>query len=283
MKQVVLITGASSGIGRAAAKLFAEKGYAVYAGARRTERMDDLKALGVNGFFLDVTDEKCCEDAINRIVEKEGRIDVLVNNAGYGEYGPVETVSAKKAQAQLETNLFGAVRMVKLSAPLMRKQRYGRIINVSSAGGRAVTYLGGWYHAAKYALEAISDAMRMELSDFGIKVSVIEPGGVRSGWGGIAAENLSQSGKGTVYEASCDSTAGVFRKVYAENSRLLTSPEKAARVIFKAAQVKHPKARYLFGFGAHTLVFLHAVLPARGFDALMKKMYTSKIAEKLSI
>ena len=275
--RVALITGASSGIGRAAARLFAQQGYVVYAAARRVDSMAGLDAHGV---YLDVTDKESCESCIRQIVQREGHIDVLVNNAGYGEYGPVTTMDLERARAQLEVNLFGAVRMAQLAAAHMG--RHGRIINVSSAGGRAVTYLGGWYHAAKYALEAVSDAMRMELSGRGIDVVLIEPGGVRSAWGAIAADHLQASGAGTAYEAACDSVAAVYRAVYRADNRVLTSPDVVARRIVRAAAARRPRTRYLFGFGARALVLLHAVLPNRAFDRLMKGMYTSKPAKRLA-
>lgn len=281
MSKVVLITGASSGIGLCAAKRFVSEGCTVYAGARRVERMEELRSMGVHTMPLDVTDELSCRSCIDAILAQEGRLDILVNNAGYGEYGPMEAVSLDRARAQLEVNLFGAMRMAQLAAPHMREQHSGRILNIGSAGGRVTTYLGGWYHAGKYALESVSDSMRMELRRFGVDVVLIEPGGVRSAWGAITAERLESAGKGTVYESDCDTVAAVYRRMYRENSRMLTSCDRAARVIVRAATAKRPRARYLFGFGARSLVFWHAALPDRVFDTLMKRMYTSKLSEMI--
>lgn len=281
MSKTVLITGASSGIGKAAAKVFLKKGFTVFAGARRTARMKDLKILGADTLYLDVTDPKSCEAFVNAAYEKTGRIDILINNAGYGEYGPVETVDEEKAKRELDTVLFGAVRMARLCAPLMREKREGRIVNVISAGGRAVTYLGGWYHASKFALEAISDSLRMELGPQGIKVTVIEPGAVRSGFGDQAAEKLKVSVKDTLYEEEGNTVADVYQKVYGDKNRMLTYPDQAAKIIFRAATVKRPKARYLFGFGARSLVTLRAVLPQRAYDRLMRGMYSSELTHQL--
>ena len=277
--KTVLITGASSGIGKETARLFIKNGYSVFAAARRIDRMNDLKKEGADIIALDVTDDASCEDAFGLIEKKAGGVDILVNCAGYGEYGPVEAVGLDSAQKQIEVNLFGAVRAVKLTIPYMREKGRGRIINISSAAGRVTTYMGGWYHATKYALEAISDSLRMELGGFGIDVVLIEPGGVRSAWGSITADNLSLSAKGTVYAGEAAAIADIYRVMYGEDNPRLTSPKKAARVIYKAATVKKPRTRYLFGYGAKALVFAKAVLPTRAFDAVMKRMYTSKAAK----
>lgn len=279
--KTVLITGASSGIGRAAALRFIREGYAVYAAARRVGRMEDLRVQGIHTMYLDVTDEESCRTCVDEVLAREGQIDILVNNAGYGAYGPVETVDIAVAQAQLDVNLYGAVRMAQLAAPHMHRRHTGRIINISSAGGRVVTYLGGWYHAAKYALEAVSDAMRMELSGDGIDVVLIEPGGVTSAWGAITADNLSRAGKDSPYQGDCDAVAQIYRKMYAADNRLLTSPDKVAAKICRAAVARRPRARYLFGFGSRTLVFAHAVLPDRAYDRVMKAVFRSKLVRRL--
>ena len=281
MSKTVWITGASSGIGKATARLFLQQGYTVCAGARRTERMQDLKCLGAYIFYLDVTNEDSCEKFARAAYEQTGRVDILINNAGYGEYGPIETVSEEKAKREMDTVVFGAIRMVKLCAPLMREQGEGRIVNMISAGGRAVTYMGGWYHAAKFALEALSDSLRMELEPQGIQVAVIEPGGVRSGFGEQAARNLIASVEGSVYEKDGKAVADVYRRVYGAKNKMLTSTDKAAKMIYRAAVAKRPKTRYLFGFGARSLVILQALLPQRAYDRLMRGMYTAEITQKL--
>lgn len=162
--------------------------------------MADLK--NVKAIQLDMTDESSMQLAVDTIIETEGRIDVLVNNAGYGSYGAIEDVTIEEAKQQFEVNVFGLARLTQLVLPHMREQRSGRIINTSSIGGRVTSYFGGWYHASKYALEAFSNALRMEAAEFGIEVSVIEPGRIKTDWGFIAADKLADSAKGGAYEAA---------------------------------------------------------------------------------
>ena len=174
-KKVILVTGASSGIGYQTAEQLAKEGHIVYGAARRVDAMKPLEAFGVTPVRLDITDEASIKEALNVIISKENRIDVLVNNAGYGSYGAVEDVRIDEARMQFEVNIFGLARLTQLVLPYMRKQKSGRIINVGSMGGRLTSYFGAWYHATKYALEAFSDGLRMEVADFGIDVSIIEP------------------------------------------------------------------------------------------------------------
>ena len=181
MKKIVLITGVSAGMGKETAKLLLEQGYMVYGAARRLDKMADIKALGVKILEMDITNDAALAEGIDTIIKAEGRIDVLINNAGFGSYGAVEDVPMSNARYQLEVNLFGTARLIQLVLPYMRKQRYGRIINISSIGGKFAGPLGGWYHASKFALEGLSDSLRNEVKPFGIDVVVIEPGGVKSG------------------------------------------------------------------------------------------------------
>ena len=217
-----------------------------------------------------MTDEESIKSAIDTIIGNEGRIDVLINNAGYGSYGAIEDVEISEAKMQFEVNLFGLARLVQLVLPHMRKQKPGRIINISSMGGRLTTYFGAWYHATKYALEAFSDALRMEVSDFGIDISIIEPGVIKTDWGIIAADKLINSAKGGVYEKAALKTAEGIKKHYSGN--IISNPAVITKVISKAVNSNHPKARYLTGFMAKSLVFLHTILPARIFDKIMKKL-----------
>ena len=216
MKKVILLTGASSGIGYQTAESLAKEGHIVYGAARRIEKMETLKQFEVKPIYLDVTDEESIKSAIDTIIGDEGRIDVLINNAGYGSYGAIEDVEINEARRQFEVNLFGLARLVQLVLPHMRKQKAGRIINVSSMGGRLTTYFGAWYHATKYALEAFSDALRMEVADFGIDVSLIEPGLIKTDWGIIAANKLSDSSKGGPMKRSLENIRrnekAIFRK-----------------------------------------------------------------------
>ena len=268
MTKVILITGASSGIGFDAAEAFARQGHRVYAAARRVERMDPLKALGVVPLRMDVTDEASMAEGVRTVLEAEGRIDALVNNAGYGYFGAIENVPMEDARRQLEVNVFGLAQLCRLVLPAMRKQGSGRIVNISSVAGKVVMYFGGWYHVSKYSVEALSDALRMEVKPFGIDVSLIEPGGIRTDWGLIAADHLAESSKGTPYEAEGLREAETMHKAY--SSRLLSKPSVVTRAISKAVNSRRPRARYRIGFGAGTLVFLHGILPAKWWDALFR-------------
>ena len=268
MKKVILLTGASSGIGYQTAESLAKEGHIVYGAARRIEKMEDLKQFGVKSIYLDITDENSIKNVVDTIIGNEGRIDVLINNAGYGSFGAVEDVEINEARRQFEVNLFGLARLVQLVLPHMRKQKEGRIINVSSMGGRLTTYFGAWYHATKYALEAFSDALRMEVSDFGIDVSLIEPGGIKTDWGIIASDKLANSAKGGAYEKEAMKTAKGMKKQYSGN--LLSNPIVITKAISKAVNSNRPKARYLIGFMAKPLVFLHTILPTKVFDKIMK-------------
>ena len=270
MKKVILLTGASSGIGYQTAESLAKEGHIVYGAARRIEKMEDLKQFGVKSIYLDVTDENSIKNVVDTIIGNEGRIDVLINNAGYGSFGAVEDVDISEAKMQFEVNLFGLARLVQLVLPYMRKQKSGRIINISSMGGRLTTYFGAWYHATKYALEAFSDALRMEVSDFGIDVSLIEPGGIKTDWGIIASDKLEKSAKGGAYEKEAMKTAKGMKKQYSGN--LLSNPIVITKAISKAVNSNRPKARYLIGFMAKPLVFLHTILPTKVFDKIMKKL-----------
>ena len=269
MKKIILLTGASSGIGKQTAEFLAKEGHKVYGGARRVNEMESLKAFGVVPVSLDVTDENSIKNTVEEIIGNEGRIDVLVNNAGYGSYGAIEDVTMEEAKGQFEVNLFGLARLTKEVLSHMRKQKSGRIINVTSMGGRLVTYLGAWYHATKYAVEAFSDALRMEVKEFGIEVSIVEPGGIKTNFGDVAAEKLEKAAKGGAYEKISFKVAEGIRKNYSGN--MLSDPIIVSKAISKAVNSRKPKARYLIGFMAKPFVLLHTILPTSWFDWIMKK------------
>ena len=194
---VALVTGASSGIGEAAAVALAEAGWAVVGAARRLERLESLRAKGVTPHVVDVSDDDSMVTLVDDVVAEHGRIDVLVNNAGYSVFGAVEDVPVEVARRQLEVNVLGLSRMSQLVLPHMRAAGAGRIINIASVAGHVSEPLGGWYHASKYAVEALSDAMRMELAPHGVRVAIIEPGAIRTEFGDIAADSLAEySGSG---------------------------------------------------------------------------------------
>lgn len=268
MKKVILLTGASSGIGYQTAETLAKQDYTVYGAARRITSMESLKQYGVRPIYLDITNEESISDAVSTIIKEAGQIDILINNAGYGSYGPLEIVPMIEARQQFEVNVFGLMRLTQLVLPHMRRQKSGQIINVSSVGGRLTTYFGGWYHATKYSVEALSDALRMETREFGIDVSIIEPGGIKTNWGLIAADKLINVAKHTPYESQAYKVANGMKKQF--KGKMLSNPEIISRTILKAIKSHHPKPRYLIGFGAKPLVFLHTVMPTRMFEQLMR-------------
>jgi NAD(P)-dependent dehydrogenase (short-subunit alcohol dehydrogenase family) len=270
--KVALVTGASSGIGEATALALAADGFVVYAVARRTEPMAALRDGGVHTFSMDVTDDASVVAGIDRIIAEQGRIDVLVNNAGYGSYGAVEDVPLDEARRQFEVNIFGLARLVQLVTPHMRKQHSGRIINISSIGGKIYEPLGAWYHATKFAVEGLSDSLRIELRPFGIDVVIIEPGPIRTEWNTIARDNLRATSAGTVY---ADRAAAVTRVLEKADEPLRSSgPEVVANKIVKAATAAHPRARYPVGRSAGTIVRARKVLPDRVMDAVIGRMFS---------
>lgn len=274
-KKVILITGASSGIGFDTALMLANQGHRVYAAARRLDMMEPLREKGVVTVKMDVTDENSMVEGVNMVMETEGRIDVLINNAGYGYFGAVENVTMVEARRQVEVNVFGLARLCQLVLPIMRKQGSGRIVNTSSVAGKAVLPFGGWYHVTKYSVEALSDALRMEMKPFGIDVVMIEPGAIRTAWGHIAAAHLAESSKGTPYEAAALNESKILHFAY--NSKLISSPKVVARAMNKAVNRRHPRARYRIGAFSGTIVFLHWLLPAKWWDAMMRRIAKVKM------
>ncbi|HAT55540.1 MAG TPA: short-chain dehydrogenase/reductase [Lactobacillus sp.] len=265
--KVILITGASSGIGYQTAQLLAQQGHKVYGAARRLDKIAPLQKDGVIPLKLDVTDGDSIRAAVSTIITAEKRLDVVINNAGYGSYGAIEDVPLEEAKRQFDVNLFGVAQLTKIVLPYMRQQHSGRIINISSMGGRLTSYFGAWYHATKYAIEAFSDALRMETKAFGIDVALIEPGGIKTNWGIIAADHLVESSKDGVYAQAADKTAAGMRKQYSGN--LMSSPKIVSNAISKAVNSRRPRVRYLIGFGAKPLTFMHTILPTRMFDWMM--------------
>lgn len=269
-KKVAIVTGASSGIGRETAIELSRKGFTVYAAARRTEKMQDLQRMGIHPVPLDVTKDESMVSCVSDILAKEGRVDVLINNAGYGSYGALEDVSMEEARHQFDVNVFGLGRMTQLVLPNMRKNKFGKIVNISSVGGRVWTPFGGWYHATKFAVEGYSASLRIEVEQFGIDVIVVEPGGVVTDWGIIAAENLKKASAKGVYAKNAAKTADIMHKNY--TGTRLTKPDVIARTIGKAVTVRKPKTRYLIGSFAPMIVFLNRFLGDRRYDRLIKRM-----------
>ena len=272
MKKIALITGASSGIGLETALLMKKEGFTVYASARRSERMQVLAAQGIHLIEMDLTSETSVKLGVENLLSREGRVDVLVNNAGYGSFGSLEEVSIEEAKRQFEVNVFGLARLIQLVLPGMRQQRSGRIINISSMGGRFGEPHGAWYHATKFALEGLSDSLRMELKQFNIDVIVIQPGAIASEWSDIAAGNLIKvSGQGPYKELALKH-ASLLRETYKRAS----PPMVIARTILKAATASRPRTRYAAGAGARLLLFVRKLLPDRVFDSVFLSQIKNK-------
>lgn len=269
--KIALVTGASSGIGEVTALRLHQAGFTVYGAARRVDHMKALADAGVRTLSLDVTDDASATNVVNEIIAAEGRIDVLVNNAGYGSYGALEDVPLDEARAQIDVNLFGLARMTRLVLPHMRAQRAGTVINLSSMGGRFATPMGGWYHASKFAVEGLSDALRLELHRFGIDVVLIEPGSIRTPWGAIAADKLrTTSGQGP-YAEQAAAMAVSLENSSMEGAGKTSPPAVIADAITRAATARRPHTRYRVGFGSRPLILLSRLLPARTFDAVIKR------------
>lgn len=274
--KVILITGGSSGIGFDTAKTLAKEGHHVYAAARRMEKMEPLREFGVTPLSLDVTDNASMESVVKEILDKEGRIDVLVNNAGYGYFGAIENVTMEEARRQIEVNVFGLARLCQLVLPTMRAQHSGRIINVSSIAGKSVMLYGGWYHVSKYSVEAFSDALRMEMKPFGVDVVIIEPGPIQTDWGPIAANHLEESSKGTAYEETGQREADNIRWLYRSNG--ISKPSVVTKAICKAVKNRRPRTRYRAGRLSGADVFFHTILPDRWWDAMMRMAGSKKLS-----
>jgi short-subunit dehydrogenase len=261
--KVALITGASSGMGKDFSLRLLDEGYIVYGVARRIERMSDIEGAGGHTIKLDITDDSSIVATVDQIIKEQGRIDVLINNAGYGSYGAIEDVPIEEAKRQFEVNIFGLARLTQLVLPHMRKNNFGKIINISSIGGKIYSPLGGWYHATKHALEGLSDCLRFETKQFGIDVIIIEPGGIESEWGGIALDAAMECSGSTAYSE----TAKGFKKIM-ETFKKQASPKVITDLVMKALRAKKPKTRYSAGTAAKPMLFMRKILSDRMLDNL---------------
>lgn len=278
--RAVLVTGCSSGIGRATAGLLARSGWPVYASARRAEALADLESLGCRTLSLDVTDEESMVAAVEAVEREHGAVGVLVNNAGFSRSGAVETVPVADARRQFETNVFGPSRLAQLVLPAMRAQGWGKIVVLGSMGGRLTFPGGGWYHATKYALEALSDALRFEVAGFGVDVILLEPGLIRSGFSEVAASSMETPARATSAEDDPyrEFTAGVIastRGVYDRGrlSRLSGTPDDVAAVVLEAITAERPKARYPVTASARLLLAARTLLPDRAWDGFLARQF----------
>jgi NAD(P)-dependent dehydrogenase (short-subunit alcohol dehydrogenase family) len=271
--RAVLITGCSSGIGRTTAERLAGKGWTVYASARNVEEIEPLGERGCRLLQLDVTDEDSMQHAVEEVERAEGAVGVLINNAGYSQSGAVEAVPMHRVRRQFETNVFGLVRMCQLVLPGMRRQGFGRIVNLSSMGGRLTFPGGGFYHASKYAVEAISDALRFEVRGFGVEVVVIEPGLIRTGFAQTAVDSMGEGGG--PYAGFAAGVARATRDNYERGplARLGGGPEAVAGTIERAISSSRPRTRYTVTPSAKLLISARRLLPDRVWDGLLRLVY----------
>lgn len=271
--RTVLITGCSSGIGRATAAHLAGRGHRVYATARRPESLADLEKRGCRTLQLDVTDGASIAVAVTTIEDDEGAVDVLVNNAGYGLHGAFEEASIEEVRRQFETNLFGPILLAQKVLPRMREQKWGRIVNVSSMGGRLAFPGGAFYHGTKHALEAVSDVMRFELKPFGIDVVVIEPGLIKTGFGEAATAEMGDEDEGP-YASFNRSLRNTLESAYeGPMSRAATGPEAVAGAIAKAIERRHPRSRYVVPAATRALLVVRRIAPDRVWDLMLRAQY----------
>lgn len=277
MKKIALVTGASSGIGLETSLSLLDSGFTVYGAARRLEKMRVLEEKGGNALFLDLTDENSVQKCVDEILSKEGRIDLLVNNAGFGLGGAIEDVPLEEAKCEFEVNVFALARLCQLVLPSMRKNGGGKIINISSMAGRFSSPFTGWYHASKYAVEALSDALRLEVKPFNVKVVLIEPGLIQTDWGKIHAQNIRKfsSNASTAYAENSDSVAKFYEKSYFGNKKC-SSPKVISNAVLKAAKKKNPKARYSVGKFSKSFIFFKKILPDRIFDFFESRFFGIK-------
>ena len=270
--RAVLITGCSSGIGAATACRLAKAGWPVYATARRPETLAALEAEGCRTLALDVVDEASRQAAVDAVVEAEGAVGVLINNAGYSQSGAVESIPDDRVRAQFETNVFGPLALCRLVLPGMREQGWGKIVQLSSMGGKLTFPGGGLYHATKHALEALSDALRFEVKGFGIDVILIQPGLITSGFSDVVMRELgTASATDGPYEEFNRAVGEASHDVYEKGllAKLGGPPEAVAERIEAVLKAKRPRARYTVTPSARALLTLHAVLPDRGWDAMV--------------
>lgn len=275
ISKAVLITGCSTGIGRATALRLAKAGHTVYATARKVETLQELAAAGCKVMALDVCDEASIRRAVSTVEQEAGAVGVLINNAGYGSEGPIEEVPMEEVRRQFETNVFGLTLLTKLVLPGMRKQRWGKIVNLSSMGGRMTLPGGGFYHATKYAVEAISDALRFEVQGFGIDVVVIEPGPIKTEFGDTAIKRVAAlGGPESPYKEFLTVLQRQIRDAYeGPMGRLAADADAVAKAIETAITASRPKTRYVITMAAHVMMGLRRWVGDRGWDAVMRTQF----------
>jgi NAD(P)-dependent dehydrogenase (short-subunit alcohol dehydrogenase family) len=272
--KVALVTGASSGIGAATARALARQGWTTYATARQTDRLAALAAEGLPTLALDVTDEQSMVAAVRQIEATHGAVDLLVNNAGYGQYGPVEELEPAALRRQFETNVFGLLRMSQLVLPGMRRRGAGRIINVGSIGGTFTAPGAGAYHASKWAVESFSDALRFEVQPFGVAVVLIQPTGVYTQFDQAMAQTMPDTGPESPYATFKANHLRVTEQMFRPGSLAgIVHAEDVARVILRAATARRPRTRYKVGWSAHLYGALRRMVSDRTWDWIMGRQF----------
>ncbi|WP_057895150.1 SDR family NAD(P)-dependent oxidoreductase [Lacticaseibacillus brantae] len=266
-QKVVAITGASNGMGKAALELFTQKGWIVYGGARHIDNIPT--GANTRALFLDVTDPESVTNFGQTILDEQHRIDVLINNAGYGENGPVEDTTMAHIRRQFDTNFFGAVALTQFFLPTMRAQHSGRIVNISSVGGDIYSPLGAYYHASKAALQQWSDTLDLEVEPFGIRSIIVQPGGTQSSWGAVARANIQKNLKpDTAYEP----LVNVMNATLADDAPGMgASVQDLAQLFYRAATDNKPKRRYFNKFSDHMSVIVARAFP-KLFRSNLKRM-----------
>ncbi|MGQ7845255.1 oxidoreductase [Granulosicoccus sp. 3-233] len=270
-RKTALVTGASSGMGKVIAQQLLDDGLSVVVAARRTERMQDLVTSGAVAVELDVSNEESLIAAVDYIEKTLGNVDTLVNNAGFGLYGAVEDIPLDEARYQFEVNLFGLARLTQLLLPAMREQRSGRIVNISSMGGRMYTPLGAWYHASKHALEGFSDCLRLELAPFGIDVIIVEPGIIQTAFGDVVSGPMERFSGSGAYSTMAARVAEGTAKAYGKRGGA-SSPQLIANVVSKAVTARRPRTRYVAGKYASLMIFIRKWFGDRIFDRIVLSM-----------
>lgn len=280
MKKVVFISGASSGIGRETAQLLVQKGYKVYGTGRKASELKEMQKDGIQPIELEITDDDSIKNAVHTVIKAEGRIDVLFNNAGYGLYGAVEDIPIQDARRQFEVNLFGLARLTQLVLPHMRKAKSGLIINMSSMGGKIYLPMGAWYHASKHAVEGWSGSLRLDVKQFNINVTVIEPGLIATAFGDTMSKPmLRYSGKGAYADlahAMAEGTKNTYGK-----PETITPPSEVAKAVYKAIKSRRPKTHYIVGKYARPMIYIRRMFGDKVFDRIaMQQINQSRSRKK---
>lgn len=275
-KKVILITGTASGIGKATAELLIKEGHIVYGGDIQKEKNLYLDSIGGHSIHMDVTDTNMVKAGVARIIQEQGKIDVLYNNAGWGLYAPVEEAKEEDIRYQMEVNLFGVSNVTKAVLPHMREKRSGTILMTSSMGGKIYMPLGAWYHASKHAIEGWSDCLRLELKEFNIDVVIIEPGAINTNFGNVTSSYLEKYADSTAYGHMIDPYMSMMKEMTEDPKvieRMSSEPIVIAKVVSKAINAKRPKTRYTKGKMAKFMIWFRNFFGDKAFDRLMLRMF----------